>query len=92
MTDARKHPFEDRSSEYDCSECNYLLEALRDMEQQCREVETARFDELKYRSETSYDQLVGKEHVYQIRMKALEQRRDYALELLMKHQRLEHLE
>jgi hypothetical protein len=90
MTDERNHRFEASSSEFDCSECNYFLDALRDMEQQCREAENSRFRELQCRSEMTYDQLIHEEHVYQVRMQTLEQRRDYALELLMKHQRLEH--
>jgi hypothetical protein len=90
MTGERTDRLEDQSSECDCSECNCFLEALRDMEQQCREAENARFRELEARSEMTCEQLIHEGHLYQIRMQTLERRRDYALELLAKHQRLEH--
>jgi hypothetical protein len=73
-----------------CEDCRVLTEALRDMEQQCREVEDGRYLGLSLSSTDSIDRLTREEDVYLERLSKLQRRRDCALEVLLKHQGLEH--
>jgi hypothetical protein len=73
-----------------CEDCRVLTEALRDMEQQCREAEDERFREIRLRGDA--DAVGREEERYIAKLSKLERRRDSALEVLLKHQRLEHAE
>jgi hypothetical protein len=81
----------DSYNERHCSECEVLTEALRDLEQQCREAEDQRLRVGVFDSSTSYGNLLREEEAYFARIQKLELRRDYALEVLLKHQQLEHI-
>jgi hypothetical protein len=73
-----------------CGDCDVLTDALRDLEQQCREVEDGRaLNGIRLRKD--FDVSFQEEQDYLARLKKLEHRRDCALEVLLKHQRLEHL-
>ena len=74
-----------------CTDCDILIDALRDMEQQCREAEDERFRDLSVFSTKSFDRLNFEEDEYQEKLNRLQHRRDCALEVLLKHQSLEHL-
>ena len=80
----------DNESIRQCPECDILLEALRDAEAQCREIEDQRTSEAKLPSHKSYEQRLCDEEKYQAKIKMIERRRDCALEVLLKHQSLEH--
>ena len=73
-----------------CTDCDVLTEALRDMEQQCREAEDERFRDISLSSKKSSERLIVEEDAYQARLNKLQHRRDCALEVLLKHQSLEH--
>ena len=75
-----------------CEDCRVLTEALRDMEQQCRELEDGRYRGLSLSSSKTADLLTREEDAYQARLSKLQRRRDCALEVLLKHQGLEHTE
>jgi hypothetical protein len=75
-----------------CEDCRVLTEALRDMEQQCRETEDGRYRGLSLPSSSSVDVLTREEDAYLARLSKLQRRRDCALEVLLKHQSLEHRE
>ena len=77
-------------NERHCSECEMLTEALRDLEQQCREAEDQRLREGVLDSSKSYSNVLREEEMYVARIQKLELRRNYALEVLLKHQQLEH--
>jgi hypothetical protein len=64
-------------SAYGCRQCEYLMEALREFEAQCRE------------AEDNCDLQTGEE-AYLARLRKLEHRRDCALEVLLRHQAIEH--
>ncbi len=74
-----------------CEDCDVLLEALRDAEQQCREFEDAgaRVAERSWAAGFS-DELLQEENDRLARLRKLERRRDCALDVLLKHQRLDH--
>lgn len=71
-----------------CEDCRILTEALRDMEQQCREAEDERFQE-PFRCRSG-EYLGCEENRYLTKLYRLQRRRDCALEVLLKHQSLEH--
>ncbi|PYX94630.1 MAG: hypothetical protein DMG71_11935 [Acidobacteria bacterium] len=73
-----------------CFDCDTLTEALRDLEQQCREAEDKRRCEAVLSLINDYDEMIRDEERYLARIRKLEHRRNCALELLLKHQRLEH--
>ncbi|HEX5316207.1 MAG TPA: hypothetical protein VFX22_06100 [Candidatus Kapabacteria bacterium] len=73
-----------------CIDCDVLTEALRDLEQQCREVEDSRNAETTSLSQKTFDEMLLREEQFVNRLKKLEYRRNCALEILIKHQRLEH--
>jgi hypothetical protein len=81
---------ENDSDSRHCMDCDVLTDALRDMEQQCREAEDDRCRGASLFSNKSFDQLMREEDAYQARLSKLQHRRDCALEVLMKHQSLEH--
>jgi hypothetical protein len=77
-----------------CGDCETLTEALRDAEQQCREAEdeparVAMGQPLSQVTEPSKEP-VDEEREYLMKIGKLEHRRNCALEVLLKHQRLEH--
>jgi len=73
-----------------CTDCDILTKALRDAEQQCREAEDRRNLEVAASTSRKLSQLRCAEDAYLARMKKLEHRRNCALEVLLKHQSLEH--
>jgi hypothetical protein len=88
--DDREETYEARSRY--CEDCRVLTDALRDMEQQCREAEDGRYQGLCLSSGTGVDRLIREEDAYLARLSKLQRRRDCALEVLLKHQILEHIE
>ena len=72
-----------------CADCEVLTDALRDLEQQRRETQDSRYREVISASDSLNHALNG-ENAYLARMKILERRRNCALEVLLKHQSLEH--
>ena len=74
-----------------CGDCEVLMEALRDAEQQCREAEDKRAQIAATFPVKTVEQLFDDEREYSVKMDKLEHRRNCALEVLLKHQRLEHL-
>lgn len=73
-----------------CIDCDVLTEALRDLELQCREVEDNRNIQAASSAQSSFDELLLREVQFVNKLKKLEYRRNCALEMLIKHQRLEH--
>ena len=73
-----------------CEDCRVLTEALQDMEQQCREAENEGLKENLLYSSSSIDALTNREDEYLAKLNKLQRRRDCALEVLLKHQGLEH--
>jgi hypothetical protein len=71
-----------------CFDCDVLTEALRDMEEQCREAEDDRTREASLAVGKSVDRLLGEEEAYQVKLRELQHRRNCALEVLLKHQSL----
>ena len=79
----------DSGDRYACDDCNVLVEALRDAEKQCREAEDERLQHA--RTTKSFEAILTEEQQFLAKIKKLEHRRDCALEVLAKHQRLEHV-
>jgi len=73
-----------------CEDCLVLTDALRDMEQQCREAEDERYRDLP-NLKRDIDALIREEDAYLAKLCKLQRRRDCALEVLLKHQGLEHV-
>lgn len=93
MSDDHSHDYLEDASETRfryCEDCLVLMDALRDMEQQCREAE----DEGLHKSSSSYRRenrtLDNQEEFYLAKLGKLQRRRDAALEVLLKHQSIEH--
>jgi hypothetical protein len=91
MIDYGERPESYESSDH-CTDCDVLTEALRDLEQQCREAEDGRILEVLWLASKNPNQLLSEENAYLVRIKKLEHRRNCALEVLLKHQSLEHRE
>jgi hypothetical protein len=72
-----------------CGDCELLTEALRDLEMQCREAEN---EQIRALSNFCYEDASHMEENYSLKIKKLEHRRNCALEVLIKHQQLEHRE
>jgi len=66
-----------RSRSLLCDQCEYLIDALREFEAQCREVEDKGCREIT-------------EATYFAKLRKFEHLRDCALDVLLKHQKLEH--
>lgn len=81
----------EESAHFKCGECEILMEALRDAEQQCREAEDDRAFIAMGESVPKFAEPWDDECLYFNRLRKLERRRDCAFEVLLKHQRLEHL-
>jgi hypothetical protein len=73
-----------------CEGCKILTDALRDMELQCREAEDERTQQASAHSRKSGSQLDYDEETFLTKLAKLERRRDFALEVLLRHQSLEH--
>ncbi len=73
-----------------CEDCRVLTEALRDMEQQCREAEDEAYRD--FTNSRDVDEMTREEDAYLAKLSKLQRRRDCALEVLLKHQGLEHVE
>jgi len=73
-----------------CEDCRILTDALRDMEQQCREAEDKRFRESDFLRRATSSRSLDDEQAYLTNLAKLQRRRDSALEVLLKHQSLEH--
>ena len=73
-----------------CEDCRVLTEALRDLEQQYREVEDERLHSVSVLSRGGTDRIIRDECAYLLKLGKLQRRRNFALEVLLKHQRLEH--
>jgi hypothetical protein len=72
-----------------CEHCKWLTEAVRDLELQRREAIDQRNREAALLSQ-SPDERVSGEELFIFKMKRLEHRRNAALDVLAKHQQLEH--
>jgi hypothetical protein len=72
-----------------CEDCKWLTEAVRDFEQQRREAMDQYSHDVVILSKFSGD-LVRSEEFFLSKMRTLEHRRDAALDVLAKHQQLEH--
>jgi hypothetical protein len=73
-----------------CEGCNVLMEALREAERQCRELEDAGASRgLSFMKDGS-DAAYVEEQDYLLKLQVLERRRNCALEVLLKHQKFEH--
>jgi hypothetical protein len=79
----------DNRSPY-CEDCKWLVDAVRDLEQQRREATDQRSREVGFLSKVS-SEIVRGEEVFLSKMKTLELRRNAALDVLAKHQELEHI-
>lgn len=90
MTDWNDESDPYQTSARHCTDCEVLTEALRDAEQQCREAEDGRNVEAAVTASTKMNPLLCEENEYLARIKKLEHRRNCALEVLLKHQLLEH--
>ena len=88
MSDDYRH--DQQEMEFYCEDCRILIDALRDMEDQCREAEDQRLSTASIPSISAMHQTVEDEMLYLGRLEKLQRRRDCALEVLLKHQRLEH--
>jgi len=73
-----------------CQSCLVLIEALREHEQQCREFEDRRNEEIGHCVGKTSEQLALEEEIYAQTMRKLKLRRDCAFDVLVAHQRLEH--
>jgi hypothetical protein len=82
-------PTDDLYGNQYCEDCKWLTEAVRDLEQQRREAIDQRNREAALPFQ-SPDELVSGEKLFIVRMRALEHRRNAALDVLAKHQQLEH--
>lgn len=71
-----------------CGDCACLIEALREVEQQCREAEDECLQLEPGNAET--EQRIARAERQLEKIKKLEHRRNCALEVLLKHQALEH--
>lgn len=74
-----------------CEDCRVLTDALRDMEQQRREAEDQHYRNSPL-SLGGIGPLSCEEDAHQAKLNKLLRRRDCALEVLLKHQSLEHRE
>jgi hypothetical protein len=74
-----------------CGDCDVLMEALRDAERQCREAENESARRSLSFTRSLNDLAYDEDKEYISRLKRLERRRDCALEVLLKHQQLEHV-
>jgi hypothetical protein len=83
--DAISNPEEGRY----CENCKWLTEAVRDFEQQRREAMDQYSHDMVLLSKFSGD-LGRSEELFLSKMRTLEHRRDAALDVLAKHQQLEH--
>jgi hypothetical protein len=75
-----------------CEDCRILTEALRDMEEQRREAEDERLRGGSLSPSDDIDALDRANEAYMEKLRKLEHRRDCALEVLFKHQALDHAE
>ena len=75
-----------------CEDCRVLTDALRDMEQQCRDTEDERISTASVLSRDGGERFIRDEEDYLAKLWKLQRRRDSALEVLLAHQRLEHSE
>jgi len=73
-----------------CASCETLTEALREAEQQCREIEDEWASIAATLAKGAIEQLLLSEREHSTRIATLERRRNCALEVLLKHQRLDH--
>jgi hypothetical protein len=72
-----------------CENCKWLLEAVRDLEQQRCEAIEKRSRKEGFVSKFS-DELVRREELFLSKMRTIERRRKAALDVLAKHQQLDH--
>lgn len=72
-----------------CANCETLTEALREAEQQCREAEDEWIG-IAALYKGTIEECLSKEREHSMRVLKLERRRNCALEVLLKHQRLDH--
>jgi flagellar motility protein MotE (MotC chaperone) len=80
----------DCARHYDCRDCEWLMDALRDLEQQRREITDTHQKEIRDCESNSPGSLADREQRFSSRMKTLERRRNSTLDVLAKHQVLEH--
>ena len=78
------------SSDGYCEECKWLMEAVRDFEQQRREVEDQRMRDAEASVGKTPEEVVRDEMLFLAKSRKLEYRRNAALDVLAKHQQLEH--
>lgn len=84
----------DDSNELDsyCEDCRILTDALRDMEEQRREIEDERISTSSLLNRGGTELFIRDEEDYLGKLWKLQRRRDSVLEVLLKHQRLEHMD
>ena len=73
-----------------CYDCDILVRALRDLEQQCRDVENEQLVNGLIPLSTGSEGWFEKDQQYLAQLREVEHRRNCALEALLRHQRLEH--
>ena len=76
---------------YDCKDCEWLMDAVRDLEEQRRETMEAHNREISLFGKMSPAEFAQCEKRFLSRMNTLELRRNSSLDVLAKHQALEHL-
>jgi len=72
-----------------CEDCKWLTDAVRDLEQQRREVIDQCSREIGFLSKVS-GEVTRVEEIFLTKMRTLDHRRNAALDVLAKHQQLEH--
>ena len=87
--DESEDPIDNPDRNRYCEDCKWLTDAVRDLEQQRREAIDQRNREAASASQ-SFAELVSGEELFISRMKTLDHRRNAALDVLAKHQQLEH--
>jgi len=85
---AQQHPH--GSTNHSCGDCAVLTEALRDIEQQRREAEDEHLLKMATSTNRDAERLSAEDDLHQRKLNKLLRRRDCALEVLLKHQSLEH--
>ncbi|MFI5114019.1 MAG: hypothetical protein ACHP7J_02660 [Terriglobales bacterium] len=87
--DASEDAIDNSNGNRYCENCKWLLEAVRDLEQQRCDAIEQRSRRLGFLSKFS-DEFVRREELFLSKMRAIEQRRKAALDVLAKHRQLDH--
>jgi len=87
--DESEDPIDNPGGTRYCEDCKWLTDAVRDLEQQRRELIDQFSREIGPLSKTSGD-IARVEETFRAKMRTLDHRRNAALDVLAKHQQLEH--